>query len=83
MDDREGVRIRRAIVTLAIAAAAGGRLIIEKRQRTLGPIPLSHAGHVNGKCPRCRCDQFYYQYGDMLCLCAGCGAELDVDELAP
>ena len=76
MDDREGVLGE-------IAAAAGGRLIIEKRQRTLGPIPLSHAGHVNGKCPRCRCDQFYYQYGDMLCLCAGCGAELDVDELAP
>jgi hypothetical protein len=64
-----------------VAAKRGGELIVESSGRTLGPIPLPHAGFVNGRCPRCGGEQFWHSFGDELCRCDGCGAELDVDEL--
>jgi hypothetical protein len=66
-----------------IAAKRGGELHAEALRRTVGLMPTRTAdgSFVNRTCPRCGSDEFWHEYGDEFCRCAGCRAELDVDEL--
>jgi ribosomal protein S27E len=70
-------------VLAGIAAEAGGELIVEHPRRTVAPMPTRtpDGSFVNRTCPHCGGEQFAHAYGDELCRCTGCGAELDVDEL--
>lgn len=70
-------------VLAEVAADVGAELIVEQPQRSIAPMPTRtpDGSFANRECPHCGGDQFRHSYGDELCRCAGCGAQLDVDEL--
>jgi ribosomal protein S27E len=64
-----------------VAAAAGGRLIVEERRPSLGVLPIPSKGFANAKCPDCGGEAFWYEYGDIYCRCDGCGGQFDAHDL--